>query len=355
MDADRISTGHARALLGLEKASQQLQVLEQVLSHDLTVRKTEALVRALTSGKAEPEDTRSKPQAESVPQAAAATEAEAPITDLPEAVDEEQYPVAENIEEPEEALFYLDESDVASASPPNMNEVVEEEEMPADEGEEMVTSEPESSEEIFLLPQTAGFENGDDEDYSEEEVRNRIITFESVTAQNPQNDKAWSRLAQHYALINENENAIEAYLHAIALSPENGDYHYKLAQVYNTEGRYSEAIEALKQSLKIDADDPIIHCALASTYRRLDDLESAEEHIAIVAPQMERDTAYNQACFESIRGNTVKAVELLQSALRLKEATIEKIMKDSDFDFIRHEAPFMELLDEVAESASITS
>ncbi len=349
LDAGRISAGHARALLGLETPTQQLQVLEQVLTHDLTIRKTEALVRALTSGVNERQNNGSKPQVESVAHDAPAADISPPVAEVEEEANDDPHPpVEEVVEDQKAALFYLDESDVLPASLPDADEPVRDEDHAEEVSEPIeLTDEADALEEELSLPQTANFEDGE-ASYSEEEVRNRIITFKSVTAQNPQNDRAWSRLAKHYELINENENAIEAYQRALALVPDNSDYHYRLGLVYSTEGLYEDAVESLKVALAFDENESIVHCALASNYRRMEMHTEADEHIAAVAPLMERDTAYNQACFESIRGNTVKAVELLQSALHLKEATVEKIQNDPDFDFIRHDDLFMELLDEVS-------
>ena len=346
LDAGRISEEHTRALLGLQNASRQLMVLEQILSHDLSVRRTEALVRTLASGEAKSQDNESKPQVESVPQELSTPEPVAVIEDVEERVaDEAPLPIQEFSDDQEVALFYLDESDVDR--PGTDQALLLDIEIAPERDEEPIETE-------LLLPQTASFEKGE-QSYSEEEVRNRIITFESVTAQNPQNDKAWSRLGKHYALVGENENAIEAYVRALALLPNNGDYHYQLGLVYSTEERYIDAIESFKHALLLEEDEIIIHCALASNYRRMEMHENAEEHIAAVAERMEHESAYNRACFESICGNTIKAVELLQSALHLKEATVEKIQNDPDFDFIRHENPFAELISEVANNAPITS
>jgi ParB family chromosome partitioning protein len=47
---DKISEGHARALLGLKKQRDQLRVLTTILNRNLNVRQTEALVRQLLTG-----------------------------------------------------------------------------------------------------------------------------------------------------------------------------------------------------------------------------------------------------------------------------------------------------------------
>lgn len=47
---DKISSGHARALINLENEALQLQLLENILSKNLSVRKVERLVRELNEG-----------------------------------------------------------------------------------------------------------------------------------------------------------------------------------------------------------------------------------------------------------------------------------------------------------------
>ena len=47
---DKISMGHARAIINLENAGLQLQLLENIISKNLSVRKVERLVRELSEG-----------------------------------------------------------------------------------------------------------------------------------------------------------------------------------------------------------------------------------------------------------------------------------------------------------------
>ncbi len=49
--AKQIGMGHARALVSVEDPSAQLQIFEQTVKHDLSVRKVEELVRELNAGK----------------------------------------------------------------------------------------------------------------------------------------------------------------------------------------------------------------------------------------------------------------------------------------------------------------
>ncbi len=53
----KISMGHARALINIESIEKQLNIFKQVVAQDLSVRKTEALVRALTEDNPSKEPT----------------------------------------------------------------------------------------------------------------------------------------------------------------------------------------------------------------------------------------------------------------------------------------------------------
>ena len=57
----KISEGHARALLGLASPSAQNAALQTILSHDLNVRQTEALVKKLSGVKPEKKNKETKP------------------------------------------------------------------------------------------------------------------------------------------------------------------------------------------------------------------------------------------------------------------------------------------------------
>ena len=58
----KVSMGHAKAIMGLEDATTQLMVFEQVLKYDFSVHKTEDIVRELKEGLVEPSKKRKTPQ-----------------------------------------------------------------------------------------------------------------------------------------------------------------------------------------------------------------------------------------------------------------------------------------------------
>ena len=58
---------------------------------------------------------------------------------------------------------------------------------------------------------------------------------------------------------------------------------------------------------------------------------------------------YTRACFEAVCGSADRALDLLRSALEKRQAPPEWARQDSDFEAIRDELRFQELIDEFAE------
>mgnify|MGYP003964247049 FL=1 len=180
---------------------------------------------------------------------------------------------------------------------------------------------------------------------TDEEIQKRILTLTHITETDPNNDKAWHRLGKHYSHLAQEDFAIDAYSKATELAPNRSDYFYQLGQAYLAEGRFTEAAETLEKVIVLDENNTFARCALASSYRHLNMDDKANIHLDIVAPKMRLEESYNQACFEAIRGNITETIKLLEVSLERNEATIEKIQKDSDFDFVRHELAFIELIE----------
>ena len=342
LESGRISEEHARSLFLLEDERVQKKALQEVLDDELSVRKTKTLVRSMLRESMQVKD------------AGASTN--------------EQY-FAEEIEEagtPFVAADVVPASEVISEMPIEAPEVMEEmgsedEEMESEafeddviEGDETYSDElevVESTEEAELitfgepsLPQTADFENPH-QSYSDEEIDKRILTFKRVTEENPNNDKAWYRLGNHYVHLGDTEAAIDAYSKAIDIAPHRSEYLYQLGQVYLSNQRFAEAAEMLELVVAADGKNTFARCALASSYRHLDMDDKAKVHLDIVAPKMRYEKNYNRACFEAIQGNVENSVEFLQVALVQNEATIEKIQSDADFDFVRDDPIFVEFLE----------
>ena len=171
-----------------------------------------------------------------------------------------------------------------------------------------------------------------------------IAAYQKVTEINPLNDRAWDALGNMYEATGLHNEAINAYEKAISLASQREVYHYHLGLAHAAQKRYDKAIRALQKVVALNPDYMLAHCALAGYYRRIGKEAEAKEHIAIARPYIESENDYNQACFESICGNTERALAFLRNALDKKQIQVELVRGDPDLDFIRNDPRFEELI-----------
>ena len=359
LDFERIQPGHARALLKLDDPAKQLNAFEQVLQHDLSVRKTEALVRLLKLELEQEPDKVDAPEKHQPAEASLQEDAAAS-----EINDEKPEPPSTEEGHPEPAQ--VEEEDTAEAGQETaLSEPSEKEsDAPSDAWAEIDTSHPEEPPAMDTSTSTETQTEEDSEDHPQEtgrlqeidtqdpkeslvneDAHLRVEAGENVVMQNPANEEAWRQLAENYSFLGENEKAVQAYQKALSLNPQNGIYYEKLGQLYIEVGQYAEAADLFEQALVFDEGNIYLHCALASSYKRQGLEDEARSHIEFVAPKMADEKSYNRACFESICGNPDTALELLETAMEEDSAvTVQKINDDHDFDFIRDDKRFSEFL-----------
>jgi len=183
-----------------------------------------------------------------------------------------------------------------------------------------------------------------------ERVASAISSFLKVIEINPDNDRAWDSLGNLYRITQRISDAIYAFEKAISLEPNKYLYRYQLGTCYAADGNYSAAVSEIRKALELNPAFVFAHCALASYLRKIGQQEEAQAHIALAAPLMMNQKEYDRACFESIRGNTAEAIELLRIALEKKQTTAEWIRRDLDLDFIRNDPRFDSLATNFAQS-----
>ncbi len=175
-------------------------------------------------------------------------------------------------------------------------------------------------------------------------LENDIAAYRKVTEINPLNDRAWDALGNMYEATGLHSEAIAAFEKAISLASQREVYHYHLGLAHAAQKHYEKAIQSLQKVVALNPDYMLAHCALAGYYRRTGKEAEAREHIVIARPYMESENDYNQACFESICGNTDRAFAFLRNALDKKQIQVELVRSDPDLDFIRSDPRFEELI-----------
>lgn len=114
--------------------------------------------------------------------------------------------------------------------------------------------------------------------------------------------------------LNRYEEAIESYTHTLEINPNdwNALYWYSILLFYAA--RYEEAIDRLNQMLELRPDDA--------------------------------DTRYNKACCHARIEQCDTALDSLQQAIELKPEYREVAKNDEDFQSLRGNARFKQLIDE---------
>jgi tetratricopeptide (TPR) repeat protein len=182
-----------------------------------------------------------------------------------------------------------------------------------------------------------------------------IEVYRMVTQANPANDRAWFTLGNNLKNHGRIVESIEAYETALALNPRADAYHFELAAAYASVREYQKAIQEFQEVIQLAPDNHFAHAALAACYRRLGESEEARKHTELVVARMQQESNYNRACFESIRGNQERAIDLLRAATAEDGVTLDMLENDSDLDFIRETTAFRSLVAVLAPQAVIVA
>ncbi len=200
-------------------------------------------------------------------------------------------------------------------------------------------------------------------------------------------EAAWHNKGNQLANLGRYEEALSAYEEAIRLKPDyETAWFCKGSQLGNLE-RYEEAIAAYDEAIKLKADyiEAIFNKAILLKKLGHQDIGNQQFHLIIETCQQYKNkdnqtidfwnvyaasltclgqyeeveqilqkalainpnhpnTNYNLACYYAIQDNIPLAVEYLAKAIQLRPSDREQAKKDSDFDKIRQDPRFIELI-----------
>lgn len=176
-----------------------------------------------------------------------------------------------------------------------------------------------------------------------------IYRYKRMLDVNPNNPQAWDMIGGLHKAAGQYSEAILAFQKATALDPTKAYYFHHLGLVYAAEGRYENAIAAFQKVIEIDPNYSLAHATLGGYYRKRGMEELAQAHIEKARNLLAQDeNEYNRACMEAICGNSDRALELLEIALKNKQTYVNWAKRDPDLDFLRSDPRFHALLSEHA-------
>jgi tetratricopeptide (TPR) repeat protein len=154
----------------------------------------------------------------------------------------------------------------------------------------------------------------------------------------------WNGLGVIYRDLGQNDQAIQSYQKSIELDPKFALPWYSLGTVYLIIGDYEKALSAFTKAREIEPDDASYRASIVGVLKKLRRESEATELTKIIRPLMEKDEEYSRACFEAICGNLEEALRLLKIALEKKQQSLVWVRKDPDFDNLRDDPRFKELV-----------
>jgi len=90
----------------------------------------------------------------------------------------------------------------------------------------------------------------------------------------------------------------------------------------------------------------MVRLSLISILRKSGRKAQADEQEKLARELIAKENEYNLACFEAICSNTDKALELLKIALGKNQVSKQLARQDRDFESIRDDPRFKELIGE---------
>ena len=140
------------------------------------------------------------------------------------------------------------------------------------------------------------------------------------------------------------EAATEAFQRAINLENGYAAPYYGLGSIYSVTGRLAEAAQAYKASIAREPDSALPYCSLAATYQRQGREDEAAIQLSEAAKLINREKAYNVACYAAIKGDSTAALEWLDRAIRETPGIRFWIQRDPDFASLQALPRFQELI-----------
>lgn len=182
---------------------------------------------------------------------------------------------------------------------------------------------------------------------SKKDYDSAIKNFKSALAVNPNYVQAILNLGETYLAKGDFETAEKVVLEATKMEPYNDAVYFVLGNIYSEAKSYEKCIQAFERTILINPSSLDARNNLANVYMKQNNVDKAiEEFEAILTMNPNYATAYyNLACAYSLKKETSYSLEYLDRAISL-DVTLKEVAKnDSDFNNIKNNRKFKELIE----------
>ena len=127
----------------------------------------------------------------------------------------------------------------------------------------------------------------------------------------------YNRLGNAYSQKSDPEHAEQAYRKAVDLEPNQGRHLRGLAQALTTQEKHQEAAEVYEKLVAMEPNDTSNHLRLSETYRRLRQLDKAEQQVLLAKQRApgNLEIIYNEAAIYQAQGRYDDAIRVLSDAV----------------------------------------
>ncbi len=184
--------------------------------------------------------------------------------------------------------------------------------------------------------------------YDRQEYEAAIEQYDWAFTLNPHYTSALNNRGNTYHELERYDEAIADYNRAIELRPDYPEALNNRGNTYHELERYDEAIADYNRAIELRPDDPVKLKNRGTTYTKMEryDEALADFNRALELRPDFSGALYNLACFFSLTDRPDDAISNLVKAIRLGQKYLEMAKTDSDFDKIRNDPRFQNLIEE---------
>jgi tetratricopeptide (TPR) repeat protein len=177
-------------------------------------------------------------------------------------------------------------------------------------------------------------------------IEEAIASYDSTLKSKPDDHQAWGNRGNALFNLGRLEEAIASYDQALKIKPDDHEAWNNRGIALRNLGRLEEAITSYENALKFKPD---LHEAWYNRGFVLLNLGRLEEAITSYdnALKLKPDDAnayYNKACAYALQENILLALDNLKQSMNLDSQYLEMAKTDTDFNKIRHDSRFINLL-----------
>ena len=176
--------------------------------------------------------------------------------------------------------------------------------------------------------------------------QNALICYQRLTNNFPTYEIYWFYQGTSQVYLERYEQALASYDRAIEIKPDDYQAWYNKGAALGNLGRNEQALASFDRAIEIKPDDYEAWCnkgvALGNLERYEQALASFDRAIEIKPDNS--NAYYNKACCYASQNKLQLAVENLQQAIYIDNKYREMAKTDKDFDPIRSESQFQDLL-----------